>query len=472
MKYFAILRDSLRETIDGKVFLVMMILSLLAMLVTASLSFTPQPPETAVQAITRSFDRFVIFSFDPKDFVDYQVEDFKQTNNISRPWKGEYEFDLHVIDGAKLPFKALVMILGTSGRRARPTGMSPNPDLEGDAKARRDELQKIQQEAAKKPPEEQHQFIEKRLMELVAKVKPAELEEFIKNQFASRGNLEISSIKMAGGPNGDGITNFRVQARAKANTFNLWPHKLGLFFGALDTGMELPIGPMVLLIENYVVGSIGAAIFLMISSIMTSFFVPNMLRKGTVDLIISKPIHRWALLLYKYIGGLLFMFINTFVLIGGFWLVMGLRTGLWGPSFLFMILVLTFEFAVYYAVSVLAAVLSRNTIVAIMATCITWAALFVVGQAYAWSQPSKGNEASAFHTGAKIVYKSLPRVRDLDKLSEYIVAIDLLQSDSEQKKELSTSVQNTSWTGSIAVSLAFIGVLLSFACWRFSTRDY
>src|SRR5947209_16269399 len=102
MKYLAILKDSLRETIDGKVFLVMLLLSFLAMLVTASMSFTPEPAEQGVKAMTEQFDRFIDFTFDPQMSVGYDVEAFEQTNQAIRPWNGEYRFQLVARDGKKL----------------------------------------------------------------------------------------------------------------------------------------------------------------------------------------------------------------------------------------------------------------------------------------------------------------------------------------------------------------------------------
>jgi ABC-type transport system involved in multi-copper enzyme maturation permease subunit len=372
-------------------------------------------------------------------------------------------------DGKKLPFKALVMILEASGRIG---GSRGERQLSEQGRADRDELNKILQEASAKPPEEQQKYLEAKLQQKLDRVKPEQLEGFIREQFAERGNLEVTSVKLLNQEGASGRYRFQVEARGRANTFNLWPHTLGLFFGATDTGVKLPIGPLVLLIESYAVGYAGAAIFLLVSSVMTSFFIPNMLRKGTVDLLISKPIRRWMLLLYKYVGGLLFMFLNTVVLIGGFWLVMGMRTGLWGPSFLLMIPILTFQFAIFYAVSTLAAVLTRNTIVAIMATAMFWAALFVAGQAFAWSGPSPGKEASTFHKGAKIVYKMLPRVRDMDKLSQYVIAVDLLQSDNKQRAELSAEVDNTSWAETVIVSVIFVALLLGASCWWFSSKDY
>ena len=53
--------------------------------------------------------------------------------------------------------------------------------------------------------------------------------------------------------------------------------------------------------------------------IITGFFIPNMLRKGTLDLLLVKPISRWTLLLYKYVGGLSFIFLNAAVAVIGIW---------------------------------------------------------------------------------------------------------------------------------------------------------
>src|SRR5262249_43790368 len=121
---------------------------------------------------------------------------------------------------------------------------------------------------------------------------------------------------------------------------------------------------------------------LIISIVMTAFFIPNMLRKGTVDLLIVKPIHRPVLLVYKYLGGLTFILLNTTVAIGGVWLALGLKSGVWANNFLLMIPTLTFFFAILYAVSALFGVISRSPIVAILVTCLAWFMFFSVGAAY------------------------------------------------------------------------------------------
>src|SRR5204863_726439 len=117
---------------------------------------------------------------------------------------------------------------------------------------------------------------------------------------------------------------------------------------------------------------IGSLVTLLASIIITSFFIPNMLRKGTVDLLIVKPIHRWVLLVYKYVGGLTFVLLNTAVALGGIWLALGLRSGIWANTFLLMIFVYTFFFAILYAVSTLVAVMTRSAIATILLTCAAW----------------------------------------------------------------------------------------------------
>ena len=92
--------------------------------------------------------------------------------------------------------------------------------------------------------------------------------------------------------------------------------------------------------------------------------------------------HRTTLLLYKFIGGMAFMVINTTVIMGGLWLALGVRTGVWMNGLLLTILVFTFQFALFYAVSTLMAVLTRSPIVAILISIFVWGILFGFGVVY------------------------------------------------------------------------------------------
>lgn len=99
----------------------------------------------------------------------------------------------------------------------------------------------------------------------------------------------------------------------------------------------------------------------------TAGVIPDALEKGTVDLYLSKPIARWQLLLGKYLGGVAVMFLNISYFIGGLWLIVGLKVGVWNMRFLAGALIMSYVFASLYAVVTLFGVLTRNMAIAIIA---------------------------------------------------------------------------------------------------------
>src|SRR5205823_1792028 len=101
-----------------------------------------------------------------------------------------------------------------------------------------------------------------------------------------------------------------------------WPHTTKIFFGAVTLDDDSNLGETLWLIEDLIINRFGGTMVLLVAMIITSFFIPNMLRKGSVDLLISKPLGRTQLLLYKYVGGMTFVFILSVFTIGGIWFVL------------------------------------------------------------------------------------------------------------------------------------------------------
>ena len=99
----------------------------------------------------------------------------------------------------------------------------------------------------------------------------------------------------------------------------------------------------------------------------TAGVITDALEKGTVDLYLSKPIARWQLLLGKYLGSVAAIFLNILYFIGGLWLIVGLKVGVWNTQFLLSSLLLTYIFASLYAVVTLFGVVSRNMAIALIA---------------------------------------------------------------------------------------------------------
>ena len=91
-----------------------------------------------------------------------------------------------------------------------------------------------------------------------------------------------------------------------------------------------------------------------------------MLEKGNIDLLLSKPISRTQLLLGKYLGGTLVVFINIAFLILGAWVIISLKFSYWNFNFPLVILVITFTFAVLYSVVVLFGILFKSSVPGMM----------------------------------------------------------------------------------------------------------
>ncbi len=128
-------------------------------------------------------------------------------------------------------------------------------------------------------------------------------------------------------------------------------------------------------VMGFFVGAIG--VFMAI--LVTAPIIPQMFDAGSLHLLLSKPVSRWKLFLAKYLGGCAFILIAAAYLIAGLWLILGARFGIWEPKLLYSIPIYLFVFAIYYAVSSLAAVIWRSPIVSIAVSILFWLACFVVG---------------------------------------------------------------------------------------------
>jgi ABC-type transport system involved in multi-copper enzyme maturation permease subunit/ribosomal protein L31E len=513
MKYLAIMKDSLLEAIDTKVFYVAVAISVLFVLLMATLTFTPNPPQEGMQKLAERFADGSIQIDLPilgrvratESLVQYKIGEISEPANPAKPWEAEYRFVLETIDNSQFGFRTAVLMeafqaeetQAGSGTTKRPTrGMKWRQELEEEARRleAQESMKKLNDQArAQRLMDEMRRFVVRRLQEELVSLKPEELEEFIRQQLENQGNWTVTEVKQTGVkpvkikvrvfvPEGEGGQikteevlgeehQFTVTMTNRAGTYRLWPHQASLLFGAVPLGSSQDPARVVNFIQRWIINNVGAAVILLLSCIITSFFIPNMLRKGTVDLLLAKPISRWALLCYKYVGGLTFMFINTVIIIGGFWLAIGLRAGIWESHVLLMILVLTFEFALFYAVSTLLAVLTRSPVVCILGCILLWGLLFAVGWGYNLFGGPR-DDAGAFTHTLNISHAVLPHYFDLDKLSQKVLQEAFLDPSPAERQRLDQEYKLYYWDESVLVTLAYIGGMLGLACWRFNARDY
>jgi ABC-type transport system involved in multi-copper enzyme maturation permease subunit len=444
MKFLAILKDSFREAIDTRVFPVMLALSALLLLVIGSISFTP---EESTDELAMLLERTL--------------------------WQRR---------GGPAGAEPANLLLGIKGVETA-DGSPPGPDRPF----------RVVVSARFATPEEAAQD----------RSSPGGVRELVRQRLGRLDGwqiLQVTDCRVADAGSRftpasfpPAVLYYEVTTRPTPATRYVWPYRSGLLFGAVpldavwqvvfESARPPNLGFQVWLIEDQLLGGPGAWVATIVSVIVTAFFIPNMLRKGSVELLLVKPIARWALLAYKYVGGLVFIFLNASVAIGGAWLVLGLRTGVWAPGILATVLVLTYFFAILYAVSAVVAVCTRSAVLAILLTCLVWFLLFVVGRAYTWrhdprqptsqavgTMPADAGDLDKWYAVIDVVHYVLPRTDDLNPLTTELIAGSVMPPHQVGEFRLRPGTMN--WGESLTVSAVFILVMLGLAGWRFATRDY
>jgi len=94
--------------------------------------------------------------------------------------------------------------------------------------------------------------------------------------------------------------------------------------------------------------------------------VPNLQKRGTVDLYVSRPITRTHLLLGRFLGAVILVTVNLVLLCGGVFVIISLKTKVWNPRFLFATGLILVVFLSYLGFMYLVGVLSSSTPLSIM----------------------------------------------------------------------------------------------------------
>jgi ABC-type transport system involved in multi-copper enzyme maturation permease subunit len=433
MKFLTVLKDSYREAIDGKIFQAMLVLSGLFILFVASISYNPLTLKDTIENQFGLLNRF-ISSNSGVGQPTFSVENYRITNGATEPWTADYELEIVVT----------------------------SPTKEGLELARKSGLPWTSLKMVKAMLEQEHFYLSNQTVEEVPGATPAQM-------------------------------RFKVTTHGTTVTEpTAWPHEPTLLFGIRAPIFTGTLRGLVYRVEQGLVNTLGGMAVLIIGIVVTAGFIPNLLRKGTLDLYIVKPIGRSDLLVYKYVGGLIFVFLLTAFTVVGVWLVIGLRSGIWAPEFLLLVPILTFYFAILYAVSVLIGVLTRNALVAILAAFIAWGVLSLSGylndkirtirqteqqvqkQLDPNAAPDSGGQSAlglprGVETTLQVLTRALPRGWDLDTQTGRAIARGVLTEQEREVRGLNEPLP--SWAETIGVSLVWIAILLGLACWRFETRD-
>src|SRR5262249_15968463 len=85
-----------------------------------------------------------------------------------------------------------------------------------------------------------------------------------------------------------------------------------------------------------------------------------MLQKGSVELILCRPIPRWRIITARFLGGASIMALNAAYLFLGVWAVLGLKSGVWNSGFPLSTLLAIFSFVLLFSVMMILSVATES----------------------------------------------------------------------------------------------------------------
>lgn len=267
--------------------------------------------------------------------------------------------------------------------------------------------------------------------------------------------------------------------------FGLWSGSTERFNPLSEIGRSNLIGFAIYFISSLTIGYIG--IILMI--IATAGAFPTLMERGSIDVVLSKPIGRPRLFLYKYLATMVFVVIQATLFFGMTFLVMGLRWKIWAPGYLMSIPLLLLLFSYLYSISVLIAVRTRSTVACVLLTVFCWGVFAVVHQAPSiFEEFPELKERRMIYQVVRVVSWIPPKTGDFPYLAARwsqagtsVDAMPFFQTNTLSPADLDSIERARSMEerellkspiDSIGSSLLFEAFVLCLAMWSFSREDF
>ncbi len=167
----------------------------------------------------------------------------------------------------------------------------------------------------------------------------------------------------------------------------------------------------------------GIAAFLygfgmLLAVLASAGLIPTIFEPGRIELLLSKPVERYHILLGRYLGNLLLIALNIFYPVLALWIIFGVKTGIWTPGFLWGSMLTLFMFAVYLSVVLLIGVLWES---AVVATMVTFGLMIISLILSSRTQIAKLLSSEFSRDMVRGLYYALPKVVDIGQILRHIV---------------------------------------------------
>lgn len=249
--------------------------------------------------------------------------------------------------------------------------------------------------------------------------------------------------------------------------------RLDLAFGVVQVSLASGSLVAVRSLEGFLVGWIADGVGLLLALMWTAGILPSFLDAGTASVLLAKPIPRWILLAGKCLGATAFVAVQDALFLGGTWLALGLRTGVWDNTYLLCLPQLLVHFAVFFSFSAMLATATRST-----TACVFGSILFLL---LCWSMnfgrhafsvvPELQSAAAGLGHTVELTYWILPK-----PLDGHLILVGTLQDDYLLSHLINarTLAERNAWqpASSLLASCACALVLLALAAYDFATAEY
>jgi len=149
--------------------------------------------------------------------------------------------------------------------------------------------------------------------------------------------------------------------------------------------------------------------------------IPAVFEPGRIELLLSKPVERYHILVGRYIGNLLVIATNVFYLVFAVWVIFGVKTGVWTVGFLWSSVLIVFIFAVLLTVVVLVGVLWES---AVVATMVTFGIMLMSPILAQQSILERLLSSEWSRDTVRVMYYALPKVFDVGRIVRGLVLGD------------------------------------------------
>lgn len=161
-----------------------------------------------------------------------------------------------------------------------------------------------------------------------------------------------------------------------------------------------------------------AAIFF--SIFITANIIPSTMERGTIDLLLSKPMSRARLLAGKLLGGFAVTAVNIVYFMVGSWLIVSVATGVWNTGYLLAFAPVFLGFLSLYSILALVGITTQSSALG-MIICYLIASV-IGGLLYSREQTLfqliRSDEIRSLIT---MLYYALPQLPDLNKTTSDLI---------------------------------------------------